>query len=182
MAKASENLIWIDLEMTGLDPDKERIIEIATVVTDSQLNFVAEGPAMAIHQSDGLLSKMDAWNTAQHNSSGLVTRVRESTITETEAEAKTIEFLMQHVPAGKSPMCGNTIYQDRKFLARYMPALDKYFHYRLLDVSTLKELALRWAPRVYDGVQKAARHLALDDVYESIEELKYYRANLLKLE
>lgn len=182
MTQSANNLIWIDLEMTGLDPEKERIIEIATVITDSRLHVVAEGPVIAVHQSDELLKKMDAWNTTQHTSSGLVKRVRESNITEAQAEAAVLEFLCKYVPEGKSPMCGNTVYQDRRFLTKYMPKLEKYFHYRLLDVSTLKELALRWAPRVYSGVQKEARHLALDDVYESIEELKYYREKLFKPE
>ncbi len=177
----SDNLIWIDMEMTGLDPEKERIIEIATIVTDSRLNVVAEGPVFAVHQSDGLLQKMDAWNTKQHNGSGLVSRVRASDVLEAEAEAATIDFLKQYVPAGKSPMCGNSVYQDRRFLYRYMPSLEKYFHYRLLDVSTLKELALRWAPRVYAGVQKESKHLALDDIRESIDELRYYRDNFLNL-
>ncbi len=182
MAPSSDNLIWIDMEMTGLDPEKERIIEVATVVTDSQLNIIAEGPVFAVHQADELLHKMDSWNTKQHNASGLVARVKASKVSEAEAEAATIEFLKKYVPAGRSPMCGNTIYQDRRFLKRYMPELDKYFHYRLLDVSTLKELALRWAPRVYSGVQKEAKHLALDDILESIEELKYYRDNLFNPE
>jgi oligoribonuclease len=182
MTVSADNLIWIDMEMTGLDPEKERIIEIATVVTDSDLNLVAEGPVFAVHQPDSLLQAMDNWNTKQHNGSGLVTRVKASKVTEQEAEAATLEFLRQYVPAGKSPMCGNTIYQDRRFLCRYMPQLEKYFHYRLLDVSTLKELALRWAPRVYNGLQKESKHLALDDIRESIEELKYYRGRLLNPE
>jgi oligoribonuclease len=182
MTFSAENLIWIDLEMTGLDPEKERIIEMAIIVTDSQLNVLAESPVLAIHQSDELLNAMDAWNTKQHNSSGLVARVKESPLNETQAEAIMLQFLKQHVPAGKSPMCGNTVYQDRRFLHRYMPELEKYFHYRLLDVSTLKELAFRWAPQVYAGVKKESKHLALDDIRESIEELKYYRANLLNQE
>ena len=181
MTVSADNLIWIDMEMTGLDPEKERIIEIATVVTDSHLNVVAEGPVFAIHQPDSLLQAMDNWNTKQHNGSGLVARVKSSHVTEKEAEEATLNFLKQYVPAGKSPMCGNTIYQDRRFLCKYMPVLEKYFHYRLLDVSTLKELALRWAPQVYAGVQKESKHLALDDIRESIEELKYYRAHLLKV-
>ena len=182
MAVSADNLIWIDLEMTGLNPEKDRIIEIATVVTDSNLKTLAEGPVFAIHQSDELLNGMDSWNTKQHNSTGLVARVKASTVTEAEAEAKTLEFLKQYVGTGKSPMCGNTVYQDRRFLFRYMPELERYFHYRLLDVSTLKELALRWAPRVYSGLQKESKHLALDDIRESIEELKYYRENLFKAE
>lgn len=182
MAFSADNLIWIDLEMTGLNPEKDRIIELATVVTDSQLNILGVGPVFAIRQSDELLNGMDAWNTKQHNSSGLVSRVKESVVTEAEAEAKTIEFLKQYVPSGKSPMCGNSVYQDRRFLFRYMPELERYFHYRLLDVSTLKELALRWAPRVYSGLEKDSKHLALDDIRDSIEELKYYRANLFNPE
>ncbi len=172
------NLIWIDLEMTGLNPEKDRIIELATVVTDSHLNILAEGPVFAIKQTDELLKGMDAWNTKQHNSSGLVGRVQESQITEREAEIKTLEFIKQYVPAGKSPMCGNSVYQDRRFLFRFMPELEKYFHYRLLDVSTLKELAQRWAPRIYSGFQKESKHLALEDIHESIQELKYYRDSL----
>lgn len=182
MTYSATNLIWIDMEMTGLDPLKERIIEIAIIVTDAQLNILAEAPVLAVHQSDELLNAMDSWNTKQHNSSGLVERVRASTVTEAQAEAKMIEFLKQYVPAGKSPMCGNTVYQDRRFLTRYMPELEKYFHYRLVDVSTLKELALRWAPRIYNGLQKESKHLALDDVRDSIEELKYYRATLFNQE
>jgi len=178
MATSATNLIWIDMEMTGLDPKKERIIEIATIVTDSDLNLIAEGPVLAVHQSDELLAEMDNWNTRQHNASGLVTRVRESKVTEAEAEAATLEFLRKYVPEGKSPMCGNSVHQDRRFLCRYMPQLEKYFHYRLLDVSTLKELASRWAPRIYAGLQKESKHLALDDIRESIEELKYYREEL----
>jgi oligoribonuclease len=168
----SDNLIWIDLEMTGLNPEKERIIEMAMIITDSDLNTVAESPVIAVHQSDELLNAMDSWNTKQHNASGLVARVKASHVTEADAENIMLDFLKQHVPPGKSPMCGNTVYQDRRFLARYMPELEKYFHYRLLDVSTLKELAQRWAPEVYAGVQKESKHLALDDIRESIEELK----------
>lgn len=182
MSFSSDNLIWIDLEMTGLSPEKERIIEIATIVTDSHLNVIAEGPVFAIRQSDELLKAMDNWNTKQHNSSGLVARVKASTVTEAEAEAKTIEFLKKYVPAGKSPMCGNSVYQDRRFLYRYMPDLERFFHYRLLDVSTLKELAQRWAPKVYSGLAKESKHLALDDIRESIEEMRYYRAHLFNSE
>lgn len=174
------NLIWIDLEMTGLNPEQDRIIEIATVVTDSNLNVLAEGPVFAIHQSNALLQGMDEWNTHQHNQSGLVTRVQESTVTEQQAEAATLEFLRQYVADAKSPMCGNSIWQDRRFLTKYMPQLEKYFHYRMIDVSTLKELAMRWAPQVYGGVQKESRHLALDDIRDSIAELRYYREHLLK--
>lgn len=182
MAINANNLIWIDMEMTGLDPEKERIIEIATIVTDSQLNTIAEGPVLAIHQPESLLNAMDSWNTKQHNSSGLVKRVQESTVTEAEAEAATLAFLKQYLPAGKSPMCGNSIHQDRRFLCRYMPDLERFFHYRLIDVSTLKELAARWAPRVYSGLQKDSKHLALSDIRDSIEELKYYREHLFNPE
>lgn len=179
MSANSNNLIWVDLEMTGLDPERDRIIEIATIVTDSNLNVVAEGPVFAIHQSQDLLDQMDDWNTKQHNSSGLVARVQESVYTEQKAEVAMLEFLKKHVPNGKSPMCGNSIWQDRRFLSRYMPELEKFFHYRMIDVSTLKELALRWAPKVYGGVQKDSRHLALDDIRDSIAELRYYREHLL---
>ena len=176
----ADNLIWIDMEMTGLDPERERIIEMATIVTDSALNIVAEGPVLAIHQSDTLLAGMDSWNTRQHNASGLVERVRASTVSEQEAEQETLAFIRQYVPKGKSPLCGNSVHQDRRFLWRYMPTLEAWFHYRLLDVSTLKELALRWAPQVAAGFQKESRHRARDDILESIAELRYYRANLLR--
>lgn len=179
MSNNEGNLIWIDLEMTGLNPEVDRIIEMATIVTDSELNVLSEGPVFAIHQADTLLAQMDDWNTRQHNSSGLVARVKESTVNEEMAEQTTLEFLKELTQPGKSPLCGNTIWQDRRFLARYMPKLEKYFHYRMVDVSTLKELALRWAPRVYAGFQKTSRHLALDDIRESIEELRYYREKLL---
>lgn len=176
------NLIWIDLEMTGLNPEKDRIIEMATIITDSNLNVVAEGPVFAIHQSNELLDGMDEWCTKQHNQSGLVERVQKSSISEKQAEALTLEFLKQHVQPGKSPMCGNSIWQDRRFLNRYMPELEKFFHYRMVDVSTLKELALRWAPRVYNGVTKESMHLALDDIRDSINELKHYREYFLKID
>lgn len=169
------NLIWIDLEMTGLDPDNDVIIEIATVVTNSDLEILAEGPVYAIHQSDALLEGMDEWNTRQHGNSGLTQRVRDSSITLARAEVDTIEFLQKWVPKGKSPMCGNSICQDRRFLVRGMPTLEKYFHYRNLDVSTVKELARRWRPDVAEGVKKQDAHLALDDIKDSIEELKHYR-------
>lgn len=175
-----QNLIWIDCEMTGLSPEENRLIEIATVVTDSDLNILAEGPVFAIYQPETELAKMDTWNVKQHTCSGLIDRVRASQITETIAEAETLEFLSQHVSAGKSPMCGNSVCLDKRFLANYMPALTRYFHYRQIDVSTLKELALRWAPEVYQQVQKSSTHLALADIKESIEELRLYRKQLFK--
>ena len=176
-----KNLIWIDLEMTGLDVDADRIIEIATVVTDAELNVLAEGPVFAIHQASEWLETMDAWNTKQHHQSGLTARVQASTCTEAEAETQTLAFLEQHVLPGRSPMCGNSICQDRRFLHRHMPALETFFHYRNLDVSTLKELALRWAPQLASGFKKAGQHLALSDILDSINELKYYRANFIKV-
>ncbi|MDS4022612.1 MAG: oligoribonuclease [Candidatus Competibacter sp.] len=172
-----DNLIWIDLEMTGLDPQTDRIIEIATLVTDSQLGLLAEGPVLAIHQSDAVLAAMDDWNRKQHGESGLVARVRASDIDEREAERRTLEFLNRHVPKGKSPMCGNSICQDRRFLARRMPELEAYFHYRNLDVSTLKELARRWYPGL-KSFGKTSTHLALQDIHDSIEELRFYRERL----
>jgi len=181
MPQNPNNLIWIDLEMTGLDTQNDVIIEIATVVTDSELNTLAEGPVLAIHQTDEILNAMDEWNTKQHGNSGLVERVKNSTVNEAEAEQQTIEFLRQYVPANASPMCGNSICQDRRFLARCMPALENYFHYRNLDVSSVKELAKRWAPEVFKGFSKESSHLALDDIRDSITELKYYREHLLKL-
>lgn len=181
LALNDQNLIWIDLEMTGLYPDSDRIIEIAVVVTDAQLTVRVEGPVFAIHQSDETLDKMDAWNKGTHGKSGLIDRVKASTVTEDEAVAKTIEFLKQYVPAGKSPMCGNSICQDRRFLANYMPKLESFFHYRNLDVSTLKELAKRWKPEILDGFKKAQAHTALADIIESIDELVYYRQHFLSL-
>lgn len=169
------NLIWIDLEMTGLDPLVERIIEIATVVTDGDLNVLAEGPSLVIHQDDTLLDAMDEWNTKQHGGSGLTERVRSSQISEQQAMTATLDFLRDWVPAGQSPMCGNTIGQDRRFLVRYMPELAEFFHYRNLDVSTIKELARRWKPELLEGFTKRGSHLAMDDVYDSIAELAYYR-------
>ena len=179
MAVSESNLIWIDLEMTGLDPQHDQIIEIATVITDPQLNELAQGPVLAIHQSDAVLAAMDEWNTNQHAKSGLTERVRSSSVDTAAAERDTLAFLAQWVPQGASPMCGNSICQDRRFLARLMPALEAFFHYRNLDVSTLKELARRWTPEVYKGFSKDSSHLALDDIRDSIAELAYYRERLL---
>jgi oligoribonuclease len=176
----AHNLIWIDLEMTGLNPLTDVIIEIATVVTDSDLNVLAQGPVLAISQPQAALDGMDEWNTTHHNVSGLVKRVQASEITEQNAVDQTIEFLKPWVNAGVSPLCGNTIGQDRRFLVRYMPTLDAYFHYRIIDVSTLKELAKRWQPEILKGFKKKGAHLALDDILESIEELKYYRQHFIK--
>jgi len=178
--KNNQNLIWIDLEMTGLSPEQDRIIEIATIITDKHLNILAEGPVMAIHQSAACLSGMDAWNTKQHNASGLVKRVEESQWSEASAEKETISFLETYVSLGKSPMCGNSICQDRRFLCRYMPSLASYFHYRNLDVSTLKELVIRWKPSLIKGIQKKSKHLALDDIKDSIQELIYYREHFIQ--
>lgn len=176
---AKDNLIWIDLEMTGLNPETEAIIEIATIVTDAQLNILATGPNLVIHQPDSLLDAMDEWCTNQHGSSGLTAKVKASNISVAEAESKTIEFLKQYVPEGVSPICGNSIGQDRRFLVKYMPKLEAFFHYRNLDVSTLKELARRWKPEVLDGFTKQGSHLALDDIKDSIAELVYYREHLM---
>ena len=175
------NLVWVDMEMTGLDPDNDRIIEIAVIVTDAQLNVVAEGPVFAIHQSDETLDKMDAWNKGTHGKSGLIDRVKASTVDEAQAEEQLIAFLKQYVPANKSPMCGNSICQDRRFMARGMPKLEAFFHYRNLDVSTLKELCRRWKPELASGFKKHQKHTALADITESIEELKYYREHFIKL-
>ena len=175
---SSDHLIWIDLEMTGLKTDSDHIIEIATVVTDKELQVLAEGPVLAIHQSEAVLAGMDEWNQRQHGSSGLIARVQASRITEAEAEARTLEFLHPLVASGASPMCGNSICQDRRFLARHMPKLERFFHYRNLDVSTLKELAKRWAPGIAESFVKQGVHLALADIHESIRELKHYRMKL----
>ena len=175
------NLVWVDMEMTGLDPDNDRIIEVAVVVTDMHLNVLAEGPVFAIHQSDETLDKMDAWNKGTHGRSGLIERVKASTVTEADAEAALITFLKNFVPANKSPMCGNTICQDRRFMARGMPKLEAFFHYRNLDVSTLKELCRRWKPEIVGGFKKHQKHTALADIIESVEELKYYREHFIKL-
>ncbi len=179
----SENsrLIWIDLEMTGLDTNHDGIIEIATIVTDAQLDILAEGPVLAIHQPDTVLAGMDEWNTRQHGASGLTDRVRESVITYREAELATLEFLRDWVGAGESPMCGNTICQDRRFMARLMPELEAFFHYRNLDVSTIKELVRRWSPSLLDGLRKQGSHLALDDIRDSIRELRYYREHVFTI-
>ncbi|BDY06564.1 oligoribonuclease [Ferrimonas sp. YFM] len=181
MAADPSNLIWIDLEMTGLDPEQHCIIEIATIVTDAQLNVLAEGPMLAIHQSDDELAKMDEWCTRTHGESGLTKRVKESAISTAEAERQTIEFLKQWVPEGASPICGNSVGQDRRFLYRYMPDLERYFHYRYLDVSTVKELTRRWKPEILGGFKKQGTHLALDDIRESIAELAYYRSEVFKI-
>ncbi len=176
-----QNLIWIDLEMTGLNTDQDQIIEIATIMTDSHLNILAEGPVFAIHQPDDVMLAMDKWNTRQHGKSGLTERVKKSSTRLAEAEEKTLEFLQYYVPAKHSPMCGNSICQDRRFMARLMPTLEAFFHYRNLDVSTVKELASRWAPNIASGVKKNTEHLALADIYDSINELKHYRESFFKL-
>jgi len=181
MAADENNLIWIDLEMTGLDPFRDRIIEIATLVTDAHLNILAEGPVIAIHQPDSVLDGMDDWNQNQHGQSGLIQRVRSSDHKERKAEQQTLDFLQRHVPAGRSPMCGNSICQDRRFMARCMPKLEAFFHYRNLDVSTLKELAQRWSPKMAKGFKKDSKHLAMDDIKDSISELQYYRERFLRL-
>ncbi|MEN8180705.1 MAG: oligoribonuclease [Pseudomonadota bacterium] len=181
MAPSKDNLIWTDLEMTGLEPQTDTIIEIATVVTDRELNILAEGPVIAIHQADEILDAMDEWNTNQHGKSGLTQRVRESSYDIATAERETLEFLRQYLPEGISPMCGNTICQDRRFMARLMPELEEFFYYRNLDVSTLKELALRWAPELAKGFKKESSHLAMDDIKDSIAELIYYREHFLRL-
>jgi oligoribonuclease len=179
MSQNSNHLIWIDMEMTGLDPDINTIIEIATLVTDVNLNIIEEGPILAIHQSDEILAAMDEWNTRQHGQSGLTQRVQQSKINLVTAERLTLAFLKQHVPPNTSPMCGNTVSQDRRFLYNYMPQLEKYFHYRHIDVSTLKELAKRWMPNLPE-IEKESKHLAINDIYESIAELKYYRQHFLR--
>ncbi|MCW8334482.1 oligoribonuclease [Vibrio sp. SCSIO 43135] len=181
MSFSDQNLIWVDLEMTGLDPETHKIIEIATIVTDSELNILAEGPVLAIHQPEEELDKMDEWCTTTHTGSGLVERVRKSNVTEQQAITQTIEFLENWVPKGKSPICGNSIGQDRRFLYKHMPELEQYFHYRYIDVSTLKELTRRWKPEVLDGFSKSGSHLALDDIRESIAELQYYRQTIISI-
>ncbi|MDU8925571.1 oligoribonuclease [Pasteurellaceae bacterium LIM206] len=182
MPQDKQNLIWIDLEMTGLDPEQERIIEIATIITDKNLNILAEGPVLAVHQSDQLLGKMSDWCVKTHTANGLVERVKASKLNERAAELQTLDFIKQWVPKGESPICGNSVAQDKRFLFKYMPELADYFHYRHLDVSTLKELARRWKPELLEGFHKNASHLALDDIRESIAELAYYREHFIKLD
>ncbi|MGB2065807.1 Oligoribonuclease [Marinomonas gallaica] len=181
MSYSEDNLIWIDLEMTGLEPDTDTIIEIATIVTDKDLNVLGRGPNLAIHQEKSVMDAMDEWCTTHHGQSGLTDRVLSSDISMADAESQTIAFLEQYVPAGKSPICGNSVGQDRRFLYRYMPKLEAYFHYRYLDVSTIKELAKRWKPEALEGFEKSGAHLALDDIIESIEELKHYRTTMFGL-
>ena len=181
MAKNDDNLIWLDMEMTGLLPDSDKIIELAVVVTDSELNVLGESPVLVIHQTDAVMDSMDAWNKGTHSRSGLIDKVKTSTLDEAAATVIMINFLNDYVNAGKSPMCGNSICQDRRFMARYMPDLEAFFHYRNLDVSTLKELAKRWKPAILPGFKKHSKHEALADIYESIEELKYYREHFIKL-
>ena len=181
LAKSDQNLVWIDCEMTGLDPEVERLIEIAVVVTGPHLTPRIEGPVLVIHQSDALLDAMDAWNKGTHGRSGLIDKVKASTLTEADAEAQILEFLKKYVPKGATPLCGNTISQDRRFLVRYMPKLEAFFHYRNVDVSTLKELAKRWKPGILDGFKKAQAHTALADIRESIEELSHYREHFLSV-
>lgn len=181
MTQDANALVWIDLEMTGLDPDRDRIIEIATVITDNHLNIVAEGPVLVIHQPPEVLAGMDEWNTRTHGETGLTERVKASSISESQAEAETLAFVQQHVPRNKSPLCGNSICQDRRFLYRYMPQLEQWLHYRNLDVSTIKELARRWVPSLEAGFKKDNTHRALDDIRESIAELQYYREQFLRV-
>ena len=181
MAQDAANLIWIDMEMSGLDADQHKVLEVAIVVTDAQLNTVAEAPVLVVHQDEAVLAAMDSWNTSTHTKSGLVGRVRASPLREGDVEARMIEFLQTWVPSGTSPMCGNSVHQDRRFLARHMPRLESYFLYRNLDVSTLKELARRWRPELLNGIVKAGKHEALADIHESIAELKYYREHFLRL-
>lgn len=181
MAQDQNNLVWLDMEMTGLNPDSDRIIEVALVITDAQLNTVAEAPVLVIHQPDAVLDAMDEWNKSTHGRTGLIDKVKASTLTEAEAEQQLLAVLQQHVPPRTSPMCGNSVCQDRRFMARAMPRLEAYFHYRNLDVSTLKELVRRWKPELAKGLVKQGKHEALADIHESIEELRYYRDNFLKL-
>jgi len=181
MAQDATSLIWIDMEMSGLDPDQNKVLEVAIVVTDAHLNVVAEAPVLVVHQPDTVLNSMDSWNTSTHGRSGLTDRVRASTLSEADVESSMVDFLSQYVPSGTSPMCGNSVHQDRRFLARHMPRLEAYFLYRNLDVSTLKELARRWRPELLTGLVKAGKHEALADIHESIAELRYYREHFLRL-
>ena len=181
MAQDPSALIWIDMEMSGLNPETDRVLEVAIVVTDSQLNTVAESPALVVHQPDAVLDAMDNWNKSTHKKSGLIDRVKASTLSEADVENRMVEFLAKYVPSGASPICGNSVHQDRRFLVKYMPKLDAYFHYRLIDVSTLKELARRWKPDVIGGMVKHGKNEALADIHESIEELRYYRAQIMKI-
>jgi oligoribonuclease len=181
MSSSDDNLIWLDMEMSGLNTETDKVLEVATVVTDPNLNIIAEGPVIVIHQSDEILNAMDAWNQSTHSKSGLIEKVKLSSFDEAYAEETTIEFLKKHIAPNKSPMCGNSICQDRRFMAKHMPSLENYFHYRNLDVSVFKELSRRWSPSLYQGFKKSSKHEALSDIYESIEELKYYREHFLKL-
>lgn len=181
MAQDPNALIWIDMEMSGLNPETDRVLEVAIVVTDAQLNTVAEAPVLVVHQPDSVLDAMDNWNRSTHGKSGLTDRVRASTLTESDVENRMVEFLKDYVPSGASPICGNSVHQDRRFLVKYLPKLDGYFHYRMIDVSTIKELARRWKPEVLNGMTKHGRHEALADIHESIEELRYYRAQVMKI-
>lgn len=181
MAADANNLIWVDMEMSGLDPEAEKVLEVAIVVTDTHLNTVAEGPVVVVHQTDAVLGAMDAWNKNTHAKSGLIERVKASTQSEADADVRLVDFLRQHVPAGVSPLCGNSVHQDRRFMVKYLPAFEAHFHYRNLDVSTLKELMRRWKPELAAGMTKHGRHEALADIYESIAELKYYREHFLRV-
>ncbi len=181
MAQDPNALIWIDMEMSGLNPETDRVLEVAIVITDAQLNTVAEAPTLVVHQPDSVLDAMDNWNKSTHKKSGLIDRVKASALTDADVENRMVEFLAQYVPSGVSPICGNSVHQDRRFLVKYMPKLDAYFHYRLIDVSTLKELARRWKPDVLGGMVKHGKHEALADIHESIEELRYYRAQIMKI-
>lgn len=181
MAQNDTHLVWIDMEMSGLEPDTDRVLEVALIVTDKDLNLVEEGPVLVVHQSDAVLDAMDSWNKGTHGKSGLIDKVKASTLREADVEATMVDFMKRHVGERKSPMCGNSICQDRRFLARHMPKLEAYFHYRNLDVSTLKELAARWRPELKDGFKKANSHTALADIQESIEELKYYREHFIRV-
>ncbi|WP_297484916.1 oligoribonuclease [Ferrovum sp.] len=182
MAQDKNHLVWVDMEMTGLDPMRDRVIEVALVVTNNALEVVAEGPVLVIHQPDEVLDAMDDWNKGTHQRSGLIDRIRASTLTAAEAEEQLVEFLKAHVPAGESPMCGNSVCQDRRFMANYLPRLEQYFHYRNLDVSTLKELSKRWKPAVYGAFKKSGKHEALADILESIDELRHYRTHFIRLD